>query len=222
MTERYGKSFLVPLLLPLLSWLTYAQTPPSKTVQELLGYPATARLLVIHADDLGMNHSVNRATFEALEKHWITSSSILVPCPWFPEVTRWAKDHPDADLGIHQALNSEWTTLRWGPVSSTDKVPSLLTSDGTLPLDTDIVARNAKPAEVEAELHAQIDRAQSAGIHLTHLDSHMGALFGTTDLFKVYQKTGYHYGLPILEELDGEHGPIGVTPNPNEVLVQKV
>src|SRR6267378_389093 len=100
-------------------------TVPEKTVQERLGYPASARLLVIHADDLGMNHSVNRATFEALEKGWITSASILVPCPWFPEVAKWAKDHPNADLGIHQALNSEWNTLRWGPISSTDKVSSL-------------------------------------------------------------------------------------------------
>src|SRR5262245_37571464 len=82
-----------------------AQTAPS--VQERLGYPAGARLLVIHADDLGMAHSVNRATFEALEKKWITSSSILVPCPWFPEVVRFAAEHPDADLGIHLAVNSE-------------------------------------------------------------------------------------------------------------------
>ena len=55
-----------------------AQTPP-KSVQERLGYPATARLLILHADDFGMNHSVNRATSEALENHWITSASILVP-----------------------------------------------------------------------------------------------------------------------------------------------
>ena len=222
MTQRYGKSFLVLLLLPVLSWLTCAQTPPTKTVQERLGYPATARLLVIHADDLGMNHSVNRATFEALEKNWITSSSILVPCPWFPEVSLWAKNHPNADLGIHQALNSEWTTLRWGPVSPTDKVPSLLAADGYLPLDTDVVARNAKPAEVEMELRAQIDRAQSLGIHLTHLDTHMGALFGSTDLYTLYKKMGYHYGLPVLQELEGAHGPLDLAPPAGEALVQKV
>src|SRR5262245_39768953 len=106
MTHRYTQCTLLFLVLFCASWLSLAQAP-AKTVQERLGYPATARLLVIHADDLGMNHSVNRATFEALEKGWITSASILVPCPWFPEVARWAKDHPNADLGIHQALNSE-------------------------------------------------------------------------------------------------------------------
>src|SRR5271154_3647697 len=110
------------------------QSVSEKTVQERLGYPDTARILVIHADDLGMNHSVNRAIFEALEKGWITSASILVPCPWFPEVAKWAKEHPNADVGIHQALNSEWTSFRWGPGSSKDKVPSLMDPDGYLPL----------------------------------------------------------------------------------------
>ena len=193
-----------------------------KTVQERLGYPATARLLMIHADDLGMNHSVNRATFEALEKDWITSASILVLCPWFPEVTHWAEQHPDADLGIHQALNSEWTDFRWGPVSSKDRVPSLLDADGYLRLDTPEVTQNAKPPEVELELRAQIDHAQSAGIHLTHLDSHMGALFESPDLYHVYQTMGHIYGLPILQASAGSHSPKGATPPIAEVLVDKV
>jgi chitin disaccharide deacetylase len=197
-------------------------TAQEKTVQERLGYPASARLLVIHADDLGMNHSVNRATFEALEHGWITSASILVPCPWFPEVARWAKQHPNADLGIHLALNSEWTTLRWGPVSPTDKVPSLLDAAEYLPLDTPAVAENAKLSEVETELRAQVDRAQSASIPLTHLDTHMGALFESADLYQVYRKMGHTYDLPILEAKTGTHAPQGVSPPAEEVLVEKV
>src|SRR5450759_876949 len=149
------------------------KTVPKNTVPERLGYPASARLLVIHADDLGMNHSVNRATFAALEKGWITSASILVPCPWFPEVARWAKQNPNVDLGIHLALNSEWTTLRWGPVSGASKVPSLLDERGYLPLETPAVAQNAKMTDVDYELRAQIDRAQKAGIRIAHLDTHM-------------------------------------------------
>jgi predicted glycoside hydrolase/deacetylase ChbG (UPF0249 family) len=203
---------------------TAGQEKPAieKTVQERLGYPASARLLVIHADDLGMNHSVNRAIFEALEKGWVTSASILVPCPWFPEVVKWANEHPHADVGIHQDLNSEWTGFRWGPVSSKDKVPSLLDPDGYLPLDTPAVTQNAKLLEVEIELRAQIDRARSAGIHLTHLDTHMGALFGSTDLYKLYQTMGHSYHLPILEARAGTHAPEGVSPPAEEVLVEKV
>jgi predicted glycoside hydrolase/deacetylase ChbG (UPF0249 family) len=211
---------LVGLILSLFS-SAFAQVP-GKSVQERLGYPANARLLILHADDYGMNHSVNRAISEALDKKWITSTSILVPCPWFMEVSTFAKAHPDADLGIHQALNSEWTALRWGPVTSKDKVPSLLDADGYLPLDTPEVAKNAKLDEVETELRAQIERAQKFGVHITHLDTHMAALFRTPDLYKLYVKLGHAYGVPILEEWEGTHGPLGMTPLPDEMLVQKV
>jgi predicted glycoside hydrolase/deacetylase ChbG (UPF0249 family) len=195
---------------------------PVRAVQERLGYPWSARLLIIHADDFGMNHSVNRATSEALTNHWITSASILVPCPWFPEAAAFAKAHPDLDLGIHQALNSEWTGFRWGPVTSRDQVPTLLDADGYLPLDTPQVTRKANPAEVEAELQSQINRAQQFGVHITHLDTHMAALFGSPDLYKVYLKMGYAHQLPILEEWQGTHGPLGINPPQEEMLVQKV
>jgi len=171
---------------------------PPKSVAERLGYPANARLLVIHADDFGMSHSVNRAIEEALEKRWVTSASILVPCPWFPEVARWAKAHPDADLGIHLALNSEWTSLRWGPVSAQPKGSSLLDADGYLPLTTDYVASHAKVSDVETETRAQIDKAKAAGVNLTHLDTHMGAIVTTPDLFKAYLSLGQAYKLPLL------------------------
>ena len=215
------RGIVVTVCFVLLAISVAAQNP--RTVQERLGYPATARLLVIHADDLGMNHSVNRAIFEALDKGWVTSASILVPCPWFPEVVRYARTHPDADLGIHQALNSEWNDFRWGPVSSKDKVPGLLDAQGYLPLDSPEVVKNAKVSEVETELRAQIDRAQSMGIHLTHLDSHMGTLFATPDFFKVYLHIGYTYSLPVLlESVTPRQLPPGFEVPSNEILVDSV
>ena len=187
-------------------FITAATAAQRATVQERLGHPADARLLVIHADDLGMSRSVNRATFEAFENGWITSASILVPCPWFPDVARWARAHPTADLGIHLALNSEWTGFRWGPVAGRDVVPSLLDRDGYLPLiEADVVAR-ARPAEIDRELRAQIDRARDVGIALTHLDSHMATLFRTAEFFEIYRKLGPAYGLPVLTERLGARG----------------
>lgn len=177
-----------------------AQQPPVRQTNPVavkLGYPASARLLMIHADDFGMSHSVNRAISQALENNWVTSASILVPCPWLPEVAHWAQSRPQADLGIHLALNSEWTDFRWGPVSSKDKIPSLLDNQGYLPLLETQVAQQAKPAEAEVELRAQVDKARSLGITLTHLDTHMGALLGTPALIDVYRRLGRDYRLPI-------------------------
>ena len=185
---------------------TAATAGQSRTVRERLGHPADARLLIIHADDLGMSHSVNRATFEAFENGWITSASILVPCPWFPEVARWARAHPKADLGIHLAVNSEWTGFRWGPIASREAVTSLLDTDGYFPLvETDVVAR-ARPAEIDRELRAQIDHARRSGVMLTHLDSHMATLFRTPEFFGVLRKLGADYGLPVLMERLGQRG----------------
>jgi YdjC-like protein len=113
-----------------------------------LGHPPDARLLMIHADNLGMSQAVNRASLEALENGWVTDAAVMVPCPWFPEIARWARQHPDADLGLHLTLNSEWNDLRWGPLSPVDKVASLLADDGYLPKSTSVIREHARPAEV--------------------------------------------------------------------------
>src|SRR2546423_2715355 len=169
-----------------------------KTVAERLGYPRDAKLLIIHADDLGFAHSADAASFDALDKGAITSASIMMPTPWVTEVATYAKAHPEADLGLHLTLTSEWQTYRWDGLAPTDKVPSLYDPDGTLPNDEAIVAKRAKPEEVERELRAQVDRALALGISPTHLDSHMGSLFTTPALFNVYSKVAREYHLPFL------------------------
>jgi hypothetical protein len=216
-----NKAFVKPafvVLVLLLAVNAFSQ----KTVQERLGYPKNSRLLIIHADDLGMSHSVNRATFDALEHGYVTSASILVPCPWFPEVARWAKLHPEADLGIHMALNSEWNDFRWRSVAPQDKVPSLLDEHGYLPLLEEMVRAKAQPNEVEIELRAQIDQASKAGLRLSHLDSHMTTLLGSPPLYGSYNKIGREYGLPLLLSRGaGTYLPAGTSPAPY-ALVDKV
>jgi predicted glycoside hydrolase/deacetylase ChbG (UPF0249 family) len=181
-------SLLVVLTLP-------AQT---KTIAERLGYPADSKLLIIHADDLAFSHSVDAASFDALDRGAVSSASIMVPTPWIAEVAAYARAHPNADLGLHLTLTSEWETYRWGSVESADKVPSLLDSAGTFPREVSPVAVRAKPPEVERELRAQIERAFALGIRPTHVDSHMGALFSTPELFATYVKVARSYRLPFL------------------------
>jgi len=184
-------------VLTLVAFLTpsFAQ---SKTAAERLGYPADAKLLIVHADDLAVAHSEDAASFDALDKRAVTSASIMVPCPWLTEVAAYAKAHPGADLGLHLTLTSEWKTYRWGPVASKNEVPSLLDPVGYLWPETDPAAQHIKPEEAEREIRAQIGRAMAMGIYPTHLDSHMGVLFARPELFAVYVKVAHEYKLPFL------------------------
>jgi chitin disaccharide deacetylase len=170
----------------------------SKTIAERLGYPADSKLLILHADDLAVAHSEDAASFDALDRNAVTSASIMIPCPWLTEVADYAKSHPDADLGLHLTLTSEWKTYRWGPLDSKDKVPSLFDPNGYLWPETDPAAQHIKADEAEREIRAQIERALAVGIHPTHLDSHMGVLFARPDLFAVYVRVAHEYKLPFL------------------------
>jgi predicted glycoside hydrolase/deacetylase ChbG (UPF0249 family) len=182
------------LLLLIVVAVTNAQ---DRTLAERLGYPRDAKLVIVHADDLGMSHSVNAATIKAFQSGLVNSGSIMAPCPWLPEIAAYARANPQADLGLHLTLTSEWTNFRWGPVSPRDRVPSLLDKDGYFHLTESEAAKSADPKEVELEVRAQIEHAKAAGIVPTHLDSHMGTLYQSKALFEVFLRVGREYKLPL-------------------------
>lgn len=173
----------------------FAQEP---TIAERLGYSKDSKLLIIHADDLGVAHSQNSASIKGLEETPVNSASIMVPCPWFSEIAAYARQNSTMDLGLHLTLNSEWKYYKWGPVTSKDSVSSLVDSNGYLyPLVPDLIA-HAKFEEVEIELRNQVKKAYRFGIDVTHLDAHMGAAVSTVDFTVSYLKIGREFKLPVL------------------------
>jgi len=208
----------------LLASLFVVSTLPAqtRTVAERLGHPRDAKLLILHADDIGVAHSENAASFDALDKGVVNSGSIMMPTPWVTEVAAYAKAHPNADLGLHLTLNSEWNTYRWGGLAPRDQTPSLHDPDGTFPRETDVVAKRAKLDEVEKELRAQIDRAYAIGIKPTHVDSHMAALYGTPELFRTYAKVARSYKLPFLHFIGQADPAIVAALQPSDIVADAV
>ncbi|TAM81443.1 MAG: ChbG/HpnK family deacetylase [Acidobacteria bacterium] len=194
------------ILLPILSFGGVANAQ-MQHIAEKLGYPPDSKLLIIHADDLGVAHSQDMASFKALEERAVTAASVMVPCPWFTEVADFAKLHPDMDIGLHLTLTSEWKTYRWGPVAPRDQVASLLDPNGYFYRDNGPVAARARPEEAELEVRAQVQRALAMGIRPSHLDIHMGTLAATPQLYSVLIKVAHELHLPYMAvKLPGRQG----------------
>lgn len=190
---------LVCLLSATIALFSLPPTPraQSQTLAERLGYPRDAILLIVNGDDVGVSHAANRATIDSLERGLMTSATIMVPAPWFPEIAAYARAHPRASFGLHLVHTSEWKGFKWGPVSGRTVVPGLVDPQGYFWPDIKSVYANATPAEAATEARAQIRKALSAGIDVTHLDSHMGALQFAEPYFQVYRALAKEFDLPI-------------------------
>ena len=175
----------------------FAGTVAAQTLAEQLGYKATDRLLIVNNDDAGMCHSANLATIEGQEKGVITSATIMAPCPWASEIAEYAKNNPDKDFGAHLTHTSEWKYYRWGTVASKDSVKGLLAKDGYMHRGVQDVIMNAKPEEALIEGRAQIQKLIDAGVPITHIDSHMGAIQMGANFHKIYVQLAEEFNLPL-------------------------
>ncbi len=195
---------------------------------ERLGYPAGTKLLIVHADDMGLAHSQNAASFAALDSGGASSGSVIVPAPWALEAIAWARQHPNADIGIHLDLTAEWQTLRWPGLVARAQAPTLYDAQGFLPATTEEVARQASAAEVEKELRAQVARARELGLAPTHLDTHMASVLVSPAIFQAYLRVARENHIPAMipmELLRANMPGMGAAPGlwqyvkPEEVLV---
>lgn len=181
----------------LILWV-FAATAQQKTIQERLGYSKDTKLLIIHADDLGVSQSENAASIAAMEKGSVSSGSIMMPCPWMADMAAYARSHPNADIGLHLTLTSEWKYYKWGTVTPVNQVSSLVDKNGYLYNGLDSLYQYGRPEEVEKEIRAQIEKAKQFGIDPTHFDSHMGSLFANPAYLQIIIKMGREYKVPVL------------------------
>ena len=142
---------------------------------ERLGYPADAKLLIVHADDLGMAHSVNAATIKAFETGLVNSGSVMVSCPWFPEIAAYSLSTRSRPR-LHLTLTSEGDRTAGGPSYRRIACPPC-----GAPTATSTGRRARRPraltrVHVEAEIRAQIERARAFACGLRTSTSHMGTL----------------------------------------------
>jgi chitin disaccharide deacetylase len=207
----------------LLSFLlsTFSAAVSAQTLLDRLGYPPDTKLIIVHADDLGETHAVNAAAINALQGGTINSASLMVPCPWFPEIADYAKSHPDADFGLHLTLTSERVYYRWGPVAPADKVPSLVDENGYFHHDWE-QNQHVNPKDVEVELRAQIGRALAMGVRPTHLDSHQYRLImNGKELFDVMLRVAHEYKLPVFVTRDwfADHPYLQTSLGPGDIVL---
>ncbi|MBD5785991.1 ChbG/HpnK family deacetylase [Cellulosimicrobium terreum] len=142
-----------------------------------------------------MCRAANRAIVDLLLAGLVDSATVMVPCPWAPDALAFAAAHPQADVGVHLVLTSEWTRYRWRPLTGTGT--TLVDAAGYFPADVATVERQASDADVAAELAAQLDAALAAGVDVSHLDNHMGSVYGL--------ETGRSF-LPQVFDLAARHG----------------
>lgn len=170
-------------------------TNPTQTLLRQLGLSPTDRVLIVHADDVGMCQATLTAYERLLEVGLMTTASVMVPCPWFPAVADFCRKHPEVDMGVHLTLNCEWNHYRWRPLTTTDPANGLLDDEGYFPRQQQAIWEHASWETVRLECEAQVSKARSAGIDITHLDDHMLVL-AHPKLLSSYLEWALVQGLP--------------------------
>ena len=166
-------------------------------VLKKLGFSDDDRVVIIHTDDIGVSHASYAACTDLWQASIISSSAVMVPCPWFPKVAAYCRSMPEVDMGVHLTLTCEYDNYRWGPISSREVSTGMLDAEGYFPRTCPAIQQSADPDAVQRELFAQVQRAIDAGIMPTHADTHMGSVFHPK-FFPAYAQVAKHFRIPVM------------------------
>ncbi len=166
---------------------------------ELLGYPADARLLIVNADDIGMCHGQNLGAIRSITEGLVSSCSLMTPTPWCLHAADFLRRHPEVSFAVHLTIVSEYRHYRWGPLAPPQEVRTLLDESGYFFGDDrfDHLLQTADIGELETEFRAQIEAVSALGLQPTHLDTHYGPHEFRQDIFDVVFGLAREYGLAM-------------------------
>jgi predicted glycoside hydrolase/deacetylase ChbG (UPF0249 family) len=180
--------------------MSQLHNPSAKSVtNRLLGYPDDARLLIINADDFGMCHAINAAIFRTLKEGVVCSTTLMAPCAWALHAMEWLRDNPDIAFGVHLTAIGDTENYRWQPVSSREKIPSLVDERGFFFTSEHIpeFMAHARLDELEVEFRAQIETVLAAKLKPTHLDWHSLPIAKRPDMYDLMLGLAKEYGLAL-------------------------
>ncbi|WCF08617.1 polysaccharide deacetylase family protein [Paenibacillus thiaminolyticus] len=131
--------------------------------------------LILNCDDFGQSTAANQAIMHLLEERTVSSATIMPPAPAFAEAAEWCRRTDQRNVGLHLTLTSEFDGYRWSGLTGG---PSLHDESGYLHTTVEAFERNASTRDVKRELNAQYRAVRGAGIDISHVDNHMGSLYG--------------------------------------------
>jgi predicted glycoside hydrolase/deacetylase ChbG (UPF0249 family) len=157
--------------------------------------------LIVQGDDMGAAHAINEGTIKAYREGVMRTTNIIVPAPWMPEAARLLAENPGLEVGIHLALTSEWSLVKWRPLTH---APSLTDANGyfypmvrpnpRLPGQS-IVDGKPNFAEVERELRAQIELGKKLVPRVSYMTTHMGFASPFPEIQELLKKLSAEYKL---------------------------
>ena len=162
-----------------------------------LGFSDEDRVVIVHADDVGMCQATLPALVDLVDCGLVSSAATMVPCPWFPQVASFCRAHPGVDMGVHLTTTCEYSSYRWGPLSTRDPASGLMESDGGFHQTAPAARLHGRPEAVLREMEMQLARALAAGIDVTHVDSHMGTAW-SPEVLPHYAALAHKNRLPLM------------------------